>query len=146
MHIWSDRHASASNFVLCPLCCGFWNMQSCSPLIAIDLVYVLVTSGPTVTEQTPSQNTISNFEKLEICKGVTSQPHCRKLCDRWCFKNFASVAGPFIDLTTKGVLWQWGPHHQHAFQQLKDALCSVPVLLFRDPKLHYIKAHKSFTI
>lgn len=31
-----------------------------------------------------------------------------------------------------------GPYQRQAFQQLKDALCTTPVLLFPDPKLSYI--------
>ena len=27
-------------------------------------------------------------------------------------KNFASVAGPLMDLTWKNVLWQWGPYQR----------------------------------
>ena len=33
--------------------------------------------------------------------------------------------------------WQWGPYQWRAFQQLKEALCAVPVLLFPNPKLTY---------
>ena len=33
--------------------------------------------------------------------------------------------------------WQWGPYQRRAFQQLKEALCPAPVLLFPDPKLPY---------
>ena len=33
--------------------------------------------------------------------------------------------------------WQWGPYQWHAFQQLKESLCTAPVLLFPDPKLPY---------
>ena len=53
-------------------------------------------------------------------------------------KNFASVAGPLTDLAQKNVPWQWGPYQRQAFQQLKDALCTAPVLLFPDPRLPYI--------
>ena len=52
-------------------------------------------------------------------------------------KNFASVLGPLTDLTRKNVPWHWGPYHRQAFQQLKEALCIAPVLLFPDPRLPY---------
>ena len=52
-------------------------------------------------------------------------------------KNFAGVAGPLTDLTRKNVPWQWGPYQRQAFEQLKDALCTAPVLLFLDPQLPY---------
>ena len=53
MDIWSDRHASACNptfvsIVLCAL-----EIQFCSLATAADSVCVLVTTRPTVIEQTP---------------------------------------------------------------------------------------------
>ena len=33
--------------------------------------------------------------------------------------------------------WKWGPYQRRAFQQLKEALCTAPVLVFPDPKLPY---------
>ena len=53
MDIWSDRHASACNpsfvsIVLCAL-----ELRFCSLATAADSVCVPVTSGPTITEQTP---------------------------------------------------------------------------------------------
>ena len=33
--------------------------------------------------------------------------------------------------------WQWGPYQRRAFQQLKEALCAEPILLFPDLKLPY---------
>ena len=33
--------------------------------------------------------------------------------------------------------WQWGPYQQRAFQQLKETLCAMLVLLFLNPKLPY---------
>ena len=52
-------------------------------------------------------------------------------------KNFAGVGGPLTDLTRKNVPWQWGPYQRQAFEQLKDALCTTPVLLFPKPRLPY---------
>ena len=53
-------------------------------------------------------------------------------------KNFTGVVGTLMDLTRKNVPWQWGPYQRQAFEQLKDALCTAPVLLFLDPQLPYI--------
>ena len=80
MDIWSDRHASACNSILCPLCYAFWNVQSRSLSIATDSMYVFVTSGSIVIEPSPSPNA-PNFEKLEIRKGVTNKPRYGKSCD-----------------------------------------------------------------
>ena len=52
-------------------------------------------------------------------------------------QNFAAIADPLTSLTRKDVEWQWGPYQRRAFQQLKEALCAAPVLLFPDPKLPY---------
>ena len=52
-------------------------------------------------------------------------------------QNFGAIADPLISLTRKDLEWQWGPYQRRAFQQLKEALCIVPVLLFPDPKLPY---------
>ena len=52
-------------------------------------------------------------------------------------KDFAAIADPLTTLTKKDVPWQWGPYQRKAFQQLKEALCTAPVLLFPDPKLPY---------
>lgn len=43
-----------------------------------------------------------------------------------------------MELTKKGMDWQWGPYKRKAFQTLKDALCFGPILLFLNPKLSYI--------
>ena len=52
-------------------------------------------------------------------------------------KNFAGAVGPLTDLTRKNVRWQWGPYQRQAFEQMKNALCTVLVLLFPDPLLPY---------
>ena len=52
-------------------------------------------------------------------------------------KNFAGVANPLTELTKKGMTWQWGPNQRRAFQSLKDALCTAPVLQFPNPELPY---------
>ena len=53
MDIWSDRHASACNptFVSIMLCT--LELRFCSLATAADSVCVPVTTGPTVTKQTP---------------------------------------------------------------------------------------------
>ena len=51
--------------------------------------------------------------------------------------KFAEVAHPLTKLTKKGVVWQWGPMEQRAFQTLKQRLCEAPILLYPDPKRLY---------
>ena len=56
---------------------------------------------------------------------------------RWFIQNFATIVDPLTSLTRKDVEWQWGPYQRRSFQQLKESLCTAPVLLFRDPKVPY---------
>ena len=44
--------------------------------------------------------------------------------------SFAEIAHPLHSLTQKDALFQWSPECQQAFQQLKDALVSQPVLAY----------------
>ena len=48
-------------------------------------------------------------------------------------KNFSKIAAPMTTLLRKDQAWNWREEQQLAFQALKDALCSVPVLLVPDP-------------
>ena len=52
-------------------------------------------------------------------------------------KNLVGMTCPLMDLTKKGVPPQWGSYQRQAFQQLKDAVCTMPVLLFPDLMLQY---------
>ncbi|KAG5734824.1 hypothetical protein E4T56_gene631 [Termitomyces sp. T112] len=51
----------------------------------------------------------------------------------WRFiQDFLHHACPLFDLTEKDVIWSWGPPEQTAFDTLKCAVTSRPVLLFPD--------------
>ena len=47
-------------------------------------------------------------------------------------KSFSEVAHPLQKLTHDGVDWEWGEAHQQAFDALKRALCSEPVMKMPD--------------
>ena len=52
-------------------------------------------------------------------------------------KDFAKIASPLHDLTKKDALFVWSEKQENAFQQLKTALCSAPILgypEFEDPE------------
>ena len=48
------------------------------------------------------------------------------------------MANPLLKLTKKDIPWQWGQYQRKAFQDLKDVLCTAPIVQFPDPKLPYI--------
>lgn len=45
-------------------------------------------------------------------------------------KNFAAIAKPLSDLTSKNVKFHWNSEHQLAFETLRDKLCSTPILQY----------------
>ena len=53
--------------------------------------------------------------------------------------SFASIAHPLTELTRKGVEFTWGGVEAAAFEQLKAALTSAPVLqIFDETKLREV--------
>ena len=44
--------------------------------------------------------------------------------------RFAHIAAPMTDLTKKGVPFMWGPEQEKAFQDLKTAVTTAPVLIY----------------
>ena len=79
---------------------------------------------------------VKEWEVPTSVKGVRSFLGFANYYRRFVFK-FAEVAHPLTDLTKKDVAWQWGPTEQRAFQQLKQALCDAPILLYPDPEKAY---------
>jgi hypothetical protein len=53
-------------------------------------------------------------------------------------KGFADIAAPLHALTKKGVRFRWTPECQVAFQRLKDALSTPPVLAMPDDNAKFI--------
>ena len=50
-------------------------------------------------------------------------------------KDFAKLARPLHDLTKKEVPFQWGPNQQQAFDNLKTAFTTAPILRLWNPEL-----------
>ena len=48
-------------------------------------------------------------------------------------EGFAKKARPLNDLTWKDTKWNWGTEQQNAFQSLKEAFISSPILTLWDP-------------
>lgn len=53
-------------------------------------------------------------------------------------KGFAHMAAPLTDLTRKQVVWRWGDRQQKAFEALKVAFTTGPVLIHADPDKPFI--------
>ena len=54
-------------------------------------------------------------------------------------KGFAAIAKPMTDLTKKDRDFTWGKEEEDAFQTLKDALTSAPILqVFDEDKPHEV--------
>ncbi|KAG2019712.1 reverse transcriptase-RNase H-integrase [Coprinopsis cinerea AmutBmut pab1-1] len=43
-------------------------------------------------------------------------------------KDFATIARPLNDLTKKDIPWQWNEPQQQAFDTLRNAFTSAPIL------------------
>ena len=53
-------------------------------------------------------------------------------------KNFAEVSRPLYDLLVKNKKFVWGQDQQAAFEKLKQALISAPILAYPSSKGRYI--------
>jgi len=52
--------------------------------------------------------------------------------------DYSRIARPLHDLTKKDSPWQWNDSQRTAFETLKKAFTSYPVLRNPDPNKHYI--------
>jgi hypothetical protein len=52
--------------------------------------------------------------------------------------DFAEVAKPLTELTRKDRQFIWGPSQQKAFEDMKDRLCTTPVLAYLNFDLPFI--------
>ena len=48
-------------------------------------------------------------------------------------EGFSRIAKPLYDRTKKDVKWEWGDKEQAAFDELRQKLCSTPVLTYFKP-------------
>ncbi|CAK9832693.1 Retrovirus-related Pol polyprotein from transposon 297 [Anthophora retusa] len=58
-------------------------------------------------------------------------------CYRKFIADFANIARPLSDLTNKNVEFRWGKEQSEAFEKLKAALISAPILQQADPAKGY---------
>ena len=95
----------------------------------------------TPREILPNPNRVSAIKEFPAPKSVKEVRQFLGLGSyyRRFIRNFAEIAHPLHLLTQKDAIFQWSPECQKAFQQLKDALVSPPVLAYPD-------FSKSFTL
>src|SRR6266853_1360436 len=59
-------------------------------------------------------------------------------------KGYSQLAQPLLDLTKKSTEWHWEGDQQRAFEELRDKMCSRPVLTHLDPdKMFYLQTDAS---
>ena len=51
---------------------------------------------------------------------------------RYFVPNYSRIARPLLDLTKKATPWNWGKRQQEAFEELRDRMCTAPVLIQPD--------------
>jgi hypothetical protein len=82
---------------------------------------------------------------------VQSWPPCKNVSDVRAFlgtagtmriwiKDYSAIARPLVDLTRKDVNFTWQEEHEHAMQQLKDAIASSTTLI----PINYVSPHPVF--
>ncbi len=63
---------------------------------------------------------------------------------RYFIKGYSQLAQPLLDLTKKSTDWHWEGPQQKAFKDLRDRMCSRPVLAHPDPeKVFYLQTDTS---
>jgi len=63
---------------------------------------------------------------------------------RYFIKGYLQLARPLLDLTKKSTEWHWEEDQRRAFEELKNRMCSKPVLTHPDPdKMFYLQTDAS---
>ena len=53
---------------------------------------------------------------------------------RWFIRDYGKIAMPLSSLTRKEKAWEWGDKQQEAFEMLKEAMITEPILQHCDPE------------
>lgn len=85
----------------------------------------------------PGESKLAAVSQFPIPRNVHEIRQFIGLCSyfRKFIKNFAIIARPITDLTKKNAVWNWGSEQSSSFEQLKQCLCTKPVLALYDPAL-----------
>jgi hypothetical protein len=91
------------------------------------LGYVVSNRGIEVDE-----DKIKAIKEWPTPKGITEDFHGLASFDRRFVKDFSTIAAPLTEVIQKNVGFHWGEDQSHAFELLKDRLCSASVLALPD--------------
>jgi len=91
------------------------------------------------------QGVTASPKKIETLKAWPAPTNVKELSSFLGLGNFlrkfiagyAEITRPLTDLTRKDLPYKWTPECETAFQSLKDAFCSLPVLILPDPLKPY---------
>jgi hypothetical protein len=90
-----------------------------------------VEPDPAKTEVVRTWRTPQNLTELRAFVGLANYY-------RRHIKSFAEIAHPLHELTKKGALFRWTERQQHAFEKLKVALTSAPILAMPQDEGRYV--------
>jgi hypothetical protein len=118
VHLVLDR-LEANNLYLKPEKCAFEQKE-------IDYLGIIV--GGNTLKMDPKK-----IEGVASWKEPTTVTEVRKFLGftgyyRYFVPNYSKIARPLLDLTKKSTPWHWEERQQLAFDELKDRMCSKPVL------------------
>lgn len=114
----------------------FANLVKCDFMVNwVELLRVILT--PIRVEMDPVKVTgISEWPQLQNLRDLGSFIGFCNFYRRF-IEGFSTLACPINDLTKKGVVFEWGPAQEEAFQTLKRRITSSLVLTQLDPAKPY---------
>ena len=115
-------------------------LESVNMKLSLDKSTFLATSITFLGSKLTPEGILPNPKKVEAATQIQPPKTLRQVQSflgltnffrRW-IKNYAQIANPLTELTRKDVKFQWTPERQAAFDQLKQALVTAPVLAHPD--------------
>ena len=116
-------HLSDVGLTLKPTKCRFLCPEVCylGHIVSADGIR----TDPSKTDQVASWPTPRNVEEVRSFLGLAS--YYRRFVN-----GFARIAEPLTRLTRKETIFQWDDKCEESFRNLKEKLCSAPILKFSD--------------
>ena len=89
---------------------------------------------------TPDPEKVAAIQKLHAPMDAATLRLFLGFCNYYDFfvSSYACICAPLTDLLCTATPWVWGPTQQRAFDQLKQALCSVPVLVLPNMRTDFV--------